>query len=45
MAECEICGEEVKECHKCKECGTLFCENCGDPAEEVCEFCMEEEDL
>ncbi|MFH1774846.1 MAG: hypothetical protein ABH874_07815 [Methanobacteriota archaeon] len=44
MPECEICGVEAAEIYECKECGTLFCGNCGDPVEELCEFCSEEED-
>ncbi len=41
--QCEICGEVTKDIYKCKECGTLFCDTCGDAAQELCEFCMEEE--
>lgn len=44
MVECEICGETVSEIHDCKDCGTLFCDNCGDAASMECEFCVEDED-
>ncbi|MFQ5815659.1 MAG: hypothetical protein ACE5G7_04090 [Candidatus Hydrothermarchaeaceae archaeon] len=44
MSECGICGEKTAEISKCKECGTLFCDDCGDTVEELCEYCQEEED-
>jgi hypothetical protein len=44
MPVCEICGEDVTEISECRECGTLFCNNCGDTVEELCEYCQEEED-
>ncbi|MFB0543805.1 MAG: hypothetical protein ACETVR_03390 [Candidatus Bathyarchaeia archaeon] len=40
---CEICGKEVDEVYECKECGFLFCSDCGDPRKKLCNFCLEEE--
>jgi len=39
---CELCGEYEPTIFKCKICGTLFCEYCGDAEEEVCINCLEE---
>jgi len=44
MAKCEICGDKVEEVSKCKECSTKFCNDCGEPIEELCEYCYEETD-
>lgn len=43
MPGCEICGERVEEIYECKECSSLFCDNCGDAAAGECEFCVEDE--
>ena len=42
MSMCELCGEYEPTIFKCKICGTLFCEYCGDGEEEVCINCLEE---
>ena len=45
LPECEICGEESDKLIKCKFCGAKFCEDCGSPIEQLCEFCAEEEEV
>lgn len=44
MYDCEICGEEVSKIYVCKECGTLFCAECGSPSEKLCILCTAEEE-
>jgi hypothetical protein len=43
MLKCNICGDEVEEVYECEECKEVFCDKCGDPAELLCEYCLEEE--
>ena len=40
MPACEICENEVDEVYTCKECGSKFCANCGDPERSLCEDCL-----
>lgn len=40
MPICEICGMEVVEIHECSECGTKFCEECGDVKSRLCYDCL-----
>jgi len=44
MPECEICGEEVAKVYKCKQCGVLFCANCGSSSQGLCIDCSEGEE-
>jgi len=44
MPKCEICYEDVDKVYTCKECGTEFCVDCGDPKKKMCVLCMEEEE-
>ena len=41
---CDVCGEEVDKVYECKECGTMFCADCGNPKKMLCSFCLEEEE-
>jgi hypothetical protein len=45
MAKCDICGATVEETDECQACKKKFCDNCGDPVDERCEFCSTEEDI
>ena len=40
MPICEICGLEIVETHKCKECEAKFCEECGNVKAEICFDCL-----
>ncbi|MCD6547291.1 MAG: hypothetical protein J7K22_01915 [Nanoarchaeota archaeon] len=42
MPKCEICGKNVKEVFKCKECGAKFCKNDGNVDALLCRYCEEE---
>lgn len=44
MPECEVCFEEVGRVYTCKNCETVFCDECGDPKRKLCIFCLEEEE-
>ncbi|NOZ77455.1 MAG: hypothetical protein GXO65_07360 [Euryarchaeota archaeon] len=44
MAECDICGRTQEDTPKCTSCGRTFCDRCGDPVEEHCEFCLDDEE-
>lgn len=46
MSVCEICGLEVVKVVECSQCGTKFCEECGDVKKKLCYDCLgwEEED-
>ena len=39
MPRCEICEEVVEDTYTCRECGTNFCEECGDNDNRVCILC------
>ena len=41
MPKCSICGKEVKEVYKCKECGAKFCKEHGNVDTEMCEDCLD----
>jgi hypothetical protein len=43
MPECTLCGEDVDRVVKCSECGERFCDECGEPSEKLCVFCLDEE--
>ena len=43
MPRCAICGMESDNLYKCKRCGDLFCEECGDIDEKLCLFCLDDE--
>jgi ribosomal protein L32 len=42
MDVCEVCGEVVDKVHICADCGTRFCQDCGDPdpKKKLCAFCL-----
>lgn len=40
MKKCEICEKELPELFECKNCGTLFCPDCGDGERNMCEDCV-----
>lgn len=42
MPECHICGLESDYLAKCKTCGENFCEECGDSAERMCLYCLDD---
>lgn len=42
--ECSLCGNDATELVECKRCGELFCADCGDFENEVCDDCLDEED-
>jgi hypothetical protein len=44
MPICAICGEEVEHVTKCKMCGEKFCQDCGEPDEKLCIYCVDEDD-
>lgn len=44
MVKCQICGATGEELDKCNACGKKFCDSCGDPVDERCEFCSAEEE-
>lgn len=44
MPVCEICNKKQKVVFKCNECGSGFCEKCGDKTRLLCEDCVEYED-
>jgi ribosomal protein L37AE/L43A len=41
-ALCDLCGKEFDEgdLWTCKDCGAVFCGDCGDPAKELCRYCL-----
>lgn len=41
MPKCELCEKKVKTTYKCTECGTRFCEKCGEKERNVCEDCID----
>jgi hypothetical protein len=41
MARCTICKEKKDEVKKCKECGQMFCNTCGDYKRSYCEDCKD----
>jgi len=43
MPECEICGDDVTNVYKCKNCGIQFCPDCGSVEEKLCVDCQEED--
>ncbi|MEE9474483.1 MAG: hypothetical protein V3V36_02310 [Candidatus Hydrothermarchaeaceae archaeon] len=43
MAKCDICGA-AEETYECQACGKKFCDDCGDPGDERCEFCLTEDE-
>jgi predicted nucleic acid binding AN1-type Zn finger protein len=44
MPVCEICGKKVKIVFKCNECGSSFCEKCGNKTRLLCQDCSEYEE-
>jgi len=43
LPKCDICKKNVKKLFKCKYCGAMFCENCGDYKNNICKDCKEYE--
>ena len=43
MPVCEVCYEDMETVYRCKDCGTLFCSECGSVKEELCLYCLKEE--
>jgi hypothetical protein len=43
MPTCAVCGMESTNLARCKICGDRFCEECGDKAEKICLFCLDDE--
>jgi hypothetical protein len=41
---CGLCREEAEDLTKCKKCGQMFCEYCGDIDIKTCWDCSEEDD-
>lgn len=39
MPVCEMCKKKQKKVFKCKECGSAYCEKCGNKDRELCEDC------
>ena len=44
MPKCEICNKNVKTTFKCNECGSGFCEKCGEKDRLLCEDCADYEE-
>ena len=44
MPKCDICRATVEEIYECQACDKKFCDDCGDPIDERCEFCSTEDD-
>ena len=42
---CTVCGEDVELVAKCKECGAMFCDYCGDHDDKLCDFCFDEDTI
>jgi hypothetical protein len=40
MAKCEICTKKVKTTYTCNECGSKFCDKCGDKTKLMCQDCI-----
>ncbi len=40
MPICDICGMEVAKVYRCRECGAMFCEECGDVEARICYDCL-----
>ena len=40
MAKCEICNKKVKATYACNECGSKYCEKCGDKKRLLCQDCI-----
>jgi predicted ATP-dependent serine protease len=41
---CDICNQpSIDGLFTCLQCGNEFCELCGDPAEQICDYCQETE--
>ncbi|VVB74236.1 Uncharacterised protein [Candidatus Tiddalikarchaeum anstoanum] len=38
--KCDICKKGKRKVYKCKECNQLFCDECGDAKQPMCEFCI-----
>lgn len=45
MPTCTVCGEDVELVAKCKECGAMFCDYCGDHDDKLCDFCFDEDTI
>jgi hypothetical protein len=44
MPICQYCGELEDTVTKCKQCSTKFCEYCGDPEEQLCDDCFDNQE-
>jgi len=40
---CHICGEVREAVYHCWSCGALFCTECGDQVEQICNECQIED--
>ena len=43
MPLCSLCGENMDHVTKCKNCGERFCDDCGEPEEKLCIYCLDED--
>ena len=43
MPVCDVCEEEVEKVYTCRDCEARFCEDCGNPREMLCTWCIEED--
>lgn len=45
MPACEICAECSDNVTKCKECDIKFCDFCGSSAENICDYCLDNDNI
>jgi len=45
MPECGFCGLEVETVYRCSKCGVPFCSECGSVEDELCLYCLSEEEF
>ena len=41
MKKCELCGKESETLNICQECGTEYCNDCGDNNRGLCQDCID----
>ena len=42
--KCSVCTKENKKLYLCQECGSKFCEDCGNLDRERCNLCIQFEE-